>query len=312
MNKIFYAILFLIIGLYACNKDKVTYEVFKSESKVIEDDSDFRISLDGSAIVNVNQPISFTISGKKDNVVLWTGEQGHEYNNKNRAPVTLESAGMSFTSANQWGGQANTLQVMASKNFSGLYTPAAIAAATWTNISSRANIPGNYNNAATASGNVNLTDFFTTASDKVHIAYKFISLDVAGGTKKTWTLTGFTLQYKMASAATQTLTLPDLSFQGVSVTASAPSQLWQISSTQLKIIGGGAGAATEDWAISRALQFGEDVETDKGQALILNTSGSTTKYSQTFNKPGKYRITFEHKNVAEVEAGITEFVVTVQ
>lgn len=309
MKKILSISLLALMGLSSCQKDEVTYQLFNPSGVSIEDQTGFKITTN-SAIVKANQPVNFTINGKKDELVFWSGETSREYINKNRKPANLESANMSFSSRNQYGGQANTLQVMFSKNFDGNFTAASIANATWVNLTSRATIPGQWVNTVTASGTVNLGDLFVSPADQGYIAFKFVSLDAAGGTKKTWTITNFNMNYKLPEKTATTLTLSDLAWTPVSVLPSAPTQKWAIAQTQLSIIGGVAGPATEDWVISRKLQFGENTPADTGVPVSL--SANQTNYTHTFATPGKYRVTFEHKNNADTEYTVKEFVITVQ
>lgn len=309
MKKILSISLLASMGLSSCHKDEVNYQLFNPSGVSIEDQTGFTITTK-STIVNANQPVTFTINGKKDELVFWSGQTTREYINKNRKPANLESANMSFSSQNQYGGQANTLQIMFSKNFDGNFTAASIANATWVNITSRATIPGQWINTVTSSGTINLADLFVSPADQGYIAFKFTSLDAAGGTKKTWTITNFAMNYKLPEKPIVALALSDLTWTPVSVLTSLPSQKWSIAQTQLKIIGGVAGPATEDWVISRKLQFGENTPADSGVPISL--SANQTNFTHTFTTPGKYRVTFEYKNNADAEYAVKEFLVTVQ
>ncbi len=318
-NKVIIYILFCSITFSACTKVTELELLDSSQGESITDENAAGIIAD-DLLVNEGEELSFTLKGIKDPIVFWSGEPGHEYVNKNRSLTQLESIHMSFNAYPQWGGQPNTLRIRVSTDFDGDYTREGVQRATWSNISSRAALPGQWVSAVTPTGNINLIDFFDNVDNEVYIALQYISYaqdDAANqgsGAKKTWTITNFTMPYKFPEAAAKNYTLSDLAWTPVNISPnSAPSQQWNVSSsTQLQIIGGGAGPATEDWVVSRKIQEGEGVVSDIGQPLTLDQTGDIQTYTHTFAEKGKYRVTFEVLEESATEATIYEFVITVQ
>lgn len=310
-NKIILYTLLCSIAFSACTKvtDLELLDINPSESIIDETPTGITTK---SLLVNAGEEVFFTLRGIKDPVVFWSGEAGHEYVNKNRSLTQLESIKMSFNAYPQWGGQPNTLRIQVSKNFDGNYTREGVQAAAWTNITGRANLPGQWVSAITPTGDIDLTDFFDDPENEVYVALQYVSLDAAQGTKKTWTITNFTMPYKFPDSPAKSYALADLVWTPVNITPnSAPSQQWTVAPTQLGVVGGGAGPATEDWVISRMIKEGEGITPDEGETLTLSGE-DTASYSHVFTAVGKYRVTFEVMEESAVEATIYEFLITVQ
>jgi len=318
-NKIILYTLLFGIAFSACTKVTDLKLLDNNQGESIIDENPTGITTK-NLLVNAGAEVLFTLQGIKDPIVFWSGEAGHEYVNKNRTLTQLESIKMSFDARAQWGGQPNTLRIQVSADFDGDYSREGVQRATWVNINKRANLPGQWVSTVTPTGDIDLIDFFDNVDNEVYIGLQYISYgpeelaNRGNENKKTWTITNFIMPYKFPESPTKNYTLADLSWIPVNISPnSAPSQRWNISSpTQLQIIGGVAGPATEDWIISRMIKEGEGVMPDLGVPLSLTETTEQQTYTHVFTEKGKYRVTFEVLDGAITEATIYEFIITVQ
>lgn len=77
--------------------------------------------------VKKGEPVIFNFTGDPDNIVFYSGEDGHNYDFRNRTTIDIsqiESSELSFTIKTLWGNAnayKNTLHMYMSTNFNGLY-----------------------------------------------------------------------------------------------------------------------------------------------------------------------------------------------
>jgi hypothetical protein len=159
MKRCFLSLWILSIGvsfIVGCQKDKVASVTLG-------------ISLD-STNYQLGDTITYHFNGYADYFSYYSGEKianypaalGNRYEFYNRT-LAKGKAILQFQSLLQNSGQANTLSLLASKNFNGKYDSANIAAATWVDITNRVVLSDGTSTAFTSSGNLDVSDFKDSA-----------------------------------------------------------------------------------------------------------------------------------------------------
>ena len=150
-----------------------------------------KVSLDPSRnvadtfIYRLGDTTRFVFSGTANNVVIYPGDSTHNYNYRSRS-LQLGKTQVSFSSAEQYGTQTNTLQLLATDKLPGLDS-VSVTSANWQDITSRAVLATS--TTATASGTVDLSDLVNGPDDSLFLAFKYTG--TGGSTQRTWTITNF-------------------------------------------------------------------------------------------------------------------------
>lgn len=231
--------------------------------------------------------VKFAFSGYAGNLSVYTGDAGHNYAYKDRTSATGIPQ-LSFSSLEQYGTQTNTLQVLATDNLPVLDS-AHVVAATWTNITSRANLSTG-SATATPSGTIDLSDLVKGSSDSLFIAFKYTGTN--GGTQRTWTITNYTVNTVLPdrTQSISTLATDNAYWTKFKITPSTAN--WTSTTTQLQIIGGSATAPNNvSWIVSKPLYIGR-VAPDLAVGLKNIGNADLTSYSYKYTATGKYTVTF--------------------
>ena len=253
-----------------------------------------------------NEIITFNFSGNPDVISFFSGENGKKY-----AQLGRESAAgtpkLAFTSLRAQGSQPGSLQLMVSTDFPGIgadssATVARIAAASWTDITSRAILSAG---ASVASGSVDLTDI-AAGGKPVFLAFKYTG--TAGTVQNKWTISGLTVTNTLADGTVYTignLCTAAIANYGVSTIFSPGWVAYRVSGGanwapgSSLIITGAATAAgstgnSEAWAFSGPINLNK-VSGDVGTA-IKEASTRVSSYNYAFSTPGEYTVTFRAAN----------------
>lgn len=309
------AIAALLIACMACNK----------KTDVMPVDFDVTsTTLTGkvSSTFALKDTVKFNFAGNPDLITFFSGEVGKRYELANRTNAA-GTPNLQFSSLRATGSQANSLQVLVSTDFKGVVTNnvygslvrdtaatnANIAAATWTDITSRATLS---TGAATAvaSGVIDLSDF---SGKPVFIAFKYIA--TAGTIQNKWTISALSVNNVLPDGTTYTianLNGPTTSFTNYGNTTYGPG--WAVSydpaknankyawvftdKTSLVITGattaGAATAGAEAWAITGPVDLTR-VTPDAGVSLKV-ISARLTSYQYNYGASGSYKAVFAASN----------------
>jgi len=258
-----------------------------------------------SASYNAASLTTFSFSGKPNNITFFSGEIGKRFEFKNRVTADNGIPQLKFSSALNAGAQPNSLALMVSSNYTPSSDPAAIGAATWTDISSRA--AWATSGTAVASGAVDLSDM-ANAGKPVYIAFKYKV--AAGAIQDKWTITGVSLRNVLPDGTAYTIdTLPTFTtvtnygnttnLPGWAGQAVANTYKWTLSAANLVIAGATTAAAAtapaEAWAITGPINL-KTVTPDLG-TVIQNMSDNVQIMKYSYAKPGTYTATFLASNV---------------
>ncbi len=119
-------------------------------------------------VVAAGESIRFSLQGRADKIVFWSGEEHHNYTFYKDGRTVLTDVKMAFKTYLQAGGQNTPLKVKFSTDFNGASSEEAILNATWTDISSlftfatdcsASTMPGNKDNFV-SSGKADITAAF--------------------------------------------------------------------------------------------------------------------------------------------------------
>lgn len=290
MQKILYTALCVVAVLLAgCQKEFST------------GDADFTVSVERSALT-LGDTARFKFTGNPDMVTFYSGEPGKrfEYSGRSTADGTPV---LTFNTVRANGSQPNSLQLMVSTDFKGVArgdtatTKANIAAANWTDITSRATLSTG-STTATPSGAIDLSDF-ASAGKPIFFAFKYNG--VAGSVQNKWTITNFSIKNNLADGTSYEIANLNTSttvYQVYGVDTFSPGWagytlqntfLWNITSTQLVITGatpaGNSRANSEAWALIGSINL-RKVVPDVG-VLIKNPTQSLLSSGYTYKYPAK-------------------------
>ena len=294
MQKIF-IIATVIICSIACNKKEV-------------DATGFAVTIDKETYTTTDT-VRFAFSGNPWYLTFYSGEPYHKYEYRDRE-TAQGIPQLSFTSQMTGGSQQNTLQVMVSTDFSGVYDSTNIYNAKWTDITGKLVLATT--NTATASGVVDLSGFLTE-DHPVYVAFKFTG--DAGSTQRTWTLKSIALDNVLADNTSYSLLGISESTSGFKpVAMKTPGVGWTISTSQLQIKGtsGTTATAAEGWVISKPLRLNK-VLPDTGTPLKNMTTYLPSHY-YIYDAPGTYKATFVATNASRYDekSDVLEIPITVQ
>jgi len=252
----------------------------------------FNVTTD-SAIYHVGDTVKFILSGNPDYIVFYSGENGHQYINRNRTSVLGGTPILNFQSYEQYGNHTNTLHLLVSNNFDGNYDSADVSAATWKDITNRATLSTGKNN--TPSDSIYLSDF-ASLDTPIFVAFKFADQHDGISAQRTWTITNLSLiNYLPDSTNTTLLDIPNSAWIGVNMLNTTAN--WGVSTTSLKITGGSATApSNESWVISQPINLSQ-VSPDNGVPIKNVSDNPVINYPYVFTKPGVYTVTFDARNV---------------
>lgn len=254
----------------------------------------------------------FSFTGNPYNITFYAGDSSHQYEFRKRTSAK-GTPQLQFTSYMQTGSQANTLALLISKDFPGVYDSATIYNPNthWTDITSKAVLSTGTNN--TPSGVVDLSEYVNDGKP-VYIAFKYTGLKTASA-QRTWTIPTFTVTNLLEDGKTRMPITADLAGAAWGVVLMKnPAVKWVVSATTLKVTGGAANSEeAESWVITKGLILNRAIP-DVGVSLKNISSNSITSSFYIYKGAGSYKATFEaanttvydsRSNVKEVQVTIT-------
>jgi hypothetical protein len=257
----------------------------------------------------IGDTVLFQFAGNPNYLSFYSGEPGKVYENAARVSAKGVSK-LQFTSARANGTQPNSLRLLYATNFPGITagdttaTKTLLTGATWTDITSRANLSVG---ASTASGVIDLSDL-AAAGKPVFLAFKY--LGAAGSIQNKWTITNLTVTNTLPDASVYTianLNTTVIANYGVS-TVFPPGWVgykilnnfsWAVTAGTSLVITGATTAATatnpsESWVIMGPVDLNR-VAPDIGVSLKDQTT-LVTSYPYVYKTAGTYNVTFRAAN----------------
>jgi plastocyanin len=281
------------------------------EKKLEVDAMSFGVTPD-STTYHAGSNVKFIFEGNPTTITFYSGEQGRQYQYRNRVTAAGTPA-LQFSTALNTVGQTGSLLLMCSYDFKGVVvgdtakTQANINSATWTDITSRAKLATNA--TATASGVVDLSDL--SNGTPVYLAFKYQA--DANAIQNKWTITGLTVTntlkdgnvYIIANLAANNTAITS-NYGGVSTFSpgwvaypTTNTYNWVVTAGTSLVITGAATAAAatspaEAWTIMGPLDL-QKVTPDIGVA-IKSITLALPSYTYVYSKAGTYTATFVAAN----------------
>lgn len=272
----------------------------------------------------VGEEVDFNITGNPNTITFYSGERGNGYDFKDKERVYQTSTSLSFIAAKYAGNNTNCATLKYSTNFNGTYDIASVRQATWTDISSRFNIP-NINGSSAIfepSGNSDISSLFPDANTPIYFAWFFTTQANSNRTRfqvQNFQLTGIvenepdlnTVKYDFASC-----NFKMIKGEGF-LTQDDASTTPRVTATA--IIWDGVYATTsfkEGWAVTDPMYKVTEVKLppDRGVAIKSTLEGALTNYSYKFSKPGTYTVTFvaANTNVYDTKETVKQIQITIE
>lgn len=312
----YFTIAALLLACMGCNKN--------TEVKPVDFDvTSTTLSGTASSKFALKDTVKFAFAGNPDIITFFSGEVGKRYEFATRTNAA-GTPNLQFSSLRATGTQANSLQVLVSTDFKGVVTNtvygtlardtaatnANIAAASWTDITSRATLSTGATTAV-ASGVIDLSDL--SKGQPVYIAFKYIA--TAGTIQNKWTISALSVNNVLADGTTYTianLNAPTTSFTNYGIATYAPG--WAVSydlaknankyawvftdKTSLVITGATtaalATANAEAWAIMGPVDLTR-VTPDAGVSLKI-ISSRLASYQYNYTTTGSFNSVFVASN----------------
>jgi len=291
MMKKLYLLPLLLIGVIGCNKKEVIELKFDVKPE--------------KASYKVGEAVNFLITGNPDQILFYSGAEGHKYIYKDRTQAQSDQITLEFATNRRYGldaQQPQSFRILASQTFGGTYTTAGVNPADWTDVTSAFILSGIQSTdlAYVSSGVVNLTTLSTLGlnldkAKPIYFAFKYTG--VTGSTQPRWWVNKFDI--KTTTTDGQVLPVANISSAGwtsVKVLATSPVSWTFGTDNILKYQGGAATVANNQvWAISGGLSLTK-VQPDTGVAL-KNMSTRMDNYKNIYTTAGTYTVTFLASNV---------------
>jgi hypothetical protein len=279
--KIFYFVLFIAaVFLYSCSKNDIS-TVTRPNFSVTAN----------KTTAKPGDTVTFNFSGNPDFITFYSGETGFKYANINRLAINNGKPTLQFsTYASTVGTQLNSLKILASTDFTGVYDTLnnSIKNATWIDLTSRAILSTGADNVS--SGVIDISDINPT-NKTMFFAFKKHDDNSATLKPYAWIVRSFAVNL-FSPADSTTYPITTLASAGWYATDILnPTYKWSITSTALTIGGGGINTAeNEDWVITSPLNI-YTVPPDVGVA-IKSIDARVSSYSYVFHTAGNYTVTF--------------------
>lgn len=272
---------------------------------------DFSVELE-KASYKVGESVRFTIKGKPENLVVWSGEAGRKYEFRTRTVVEGNAISLNFKTFAQFGltpVDQSVIKLYVSTDFNGKYDATNVQAATWEDITSKAVLSSGADQ--TPSGNIDLNSF--AARNKamaIALVYK-TSVIKPEAQQNRWVVRSFDL--KSTNQQGEETVLANMASAGwTAFNFSGPATNWSITSAQLLTVRNST-ELDDDWVVTK--QFNPNSTTPDVGEPIKNISQKLTEYSRVYTRAGVYKVTFVATNanlersatvVKEIELNITQ------
>lgn len=284
-----------------------------------KDPNDFMVSAEAHSY-KAGDTVSFTLAGKPDMILFYSGEPGKRYEHRAR----LAAAGtekLVFQTSMQQGVLPGTdsMQLLISTNLKG-YDSASIVNATWTDITDRnKKWPSGLTTGYTTSDSINLSDF--NQADSINIAFRALGKKTATAQRK-WQMQNLTLYNNLPDGTSTPLFSSFANPAWVQCSLKNPAGVWNVGTwnvSNANAVNNSAGVPirtaypvtfdpgtatnteeNDDWLIATAIDL-KRTKPDAGTIIKNRVNTSMSSYKYIFKTAGTYTVTFEGMNVTDSE-----------
>lgn len=248
----------------------------------------------GSLTYKVGDTINFLLEGNPDNILFYSGEQGHNYAYRDRTSIDNDLE-IQFSTWQRYGMPRQNLQLMVSTDFAGVYDVEHIQAAHWEDLTELAAFSPGIANDNFPSGVISLKPYLgADPKSLIYIALKYTDNQKSQG-QNNWVIRSFNAdQVSPEGQITNMATMSTGGWKAVNVLNL--NKVWSITSSQLQMPSStSVETDNEDWVITRGFNV-RAVSPDAGVAL-KNISTLLPVYQYVYEEPGTYQVVFESSNI---------------
>lgn len=233
----------------------------------------------------------FYLTGNPYTLTFWAGDSTHQYKYRNRTTAAGKPE-MHFTSYRQGGNQDNSLQLLVSTDFPGVYDSASVYSPNthWTDITGKAKL--STGTTGTASGVIDLSEFLS-GDRPIYIAYRYTG-QKSNVAQRTWTIQSFSVTNVTDEDKARMPVAADVAAGAWAIVKMKnPAVQWVLSAASFKVTGGAANSdEAESWIISKPLQLNKAIP-DVGVPIKKMSDNRLETYFSIYKTAGQFTATFE-------------------
>ena len=252
----------------------------------------------------VGEPVTFQFEGDPDNIVFYSGENGHMYENRHRTEGDCDifvdfKTYVRSNVANVY----DNLRILVSTDFNGVYDQAGVEAATWTDLTDQFRFSTGSDNYP--SGELKLNEYVGKGSFFIAFKYTGKGNQWIVRTADVVKVTPEGVKNTLGTMSTMGWTVVDCGNPNAGVDKTNFSRLYFDGNAA------GNGEDNNDWIISKPMDS-KGLVPDTGVAL-KNLSTVMSEFTYTYYEPGTYKAVFETSSVwyDDSKYSLTEVEVTV-
>lgn len=244
----------------------------------------------------VGEEVVFKFDGHSDNIVFFSGEPGHVYDNKDATfrdnPMMVKFR--TFTD----GAYDTNCQFLVSCDFSGIYDKDNVAAATWTEYTDDFGFTTGPNMDSNELDLKSLLpeDIKEMENPSIYLAFRYYDKDPEKPVSNRWCIRSISVKYPDVEGKMQEVA--NMSSMGWTLVNCGSISLWSVGS---QLLAQGTTTAIyqtkgkDEWVISKAFTPNK-VAPDSGE-IIKFISVEPDKYAYVYDKPGTYEVVFDCSSV---------------
>jgi len=250
---------------------------------------------------NPVQQVTFNFTGDASLISYYSGLIGGEYAYREGRILEVSGLRSSFTSVAPSGSQQNSLSVMASTDFNGIYDKENVQAATWIDITNRYALNALGASSALHSGFVDISDLLVEGKP-IYFAFRYICLpQAANGANTTWRIRDFMMESETILGITPLATQTTANWHVLDFDPmDPPSRGARIESNGAVRFNGNhitKEVRTESWGITKAFTVDEiDLGPDRPVAVKGTIDPQLSSSSFNYTKSGTYKAVFVATN----------------
>lgn len=291
--------LLLLTGiLSACSNDIFEDEGYQGGANPV--DKTFSISTSKSDY-KVGDIVKFSIKGDVDSVIVYTGDEGHNYSLKESREIDLDYF-ITFETQSQDGTQQNQMRILVSKDFQEDYTINGVHSATWTDITSEFTMaPPSNGTTYVPSGNGTFTSLLDQdkIDTKMYFAVKQNVLNqTLHGKGNLNRLRSFSIKQTYGAGDDLFSSHNDLGWTLFSTPNKQPDRA-SLSDNVITMRDSWQAAYyendTEDWAVSRSLLFPKKKKIAASTGVVLKrdpSEGKIGNFNYVYKSVGQFEVVF--------------------
>lgn len=243
---------------------------------------------------DAGESVTFKIEGKTDQIVFFSGESGHCYDN---STYHFEDNDFNVGFVSYHDGVSpvhNNCQFLVSYDFAGNYSPEGLAAATWTDCSD--DFGFTVTGANTESNTLNLKDILPDSrsieNPTYYLAFRYFDIDPEHPVSNRWCIRSINVARVLPNGEEEVM--GQVRTCGWVEVVVGGCSMWDIGSVQLLAKGTTSSIhqtqGKDVWVVTKAFSPNK-MAPDSGEIIKTINTGINT-YTYTYSAPGTYEAVF--------------------